>query len=87
MTYFKKRKIVLIDAAQTYPKNTQADIVLLCQSPRINLDRLLEDHKPKMIVADGSNYPSSVARWEASCQKQKIPFHYTGKKGFFELTD
>jgi competence protein ComEC len=87
MTYFKNRKIVLIDAARVYPKNTQADIVLLCQSPRINLDRLLEDHKPKMIVADGSNYPSSVARWETSCQKQKIPFHYTGKKGFFELTD
>lgn len=86
MTYFKGHKIVLIDAAQTYP-NTPADIVLLCQSPRINLDRLLEDQKPKMIVADGSNYPSSVARWEETCRQQKIPFHYTGKKGFFELTD
>jgi competence protein ComEC len=87
LAQFQKHKIAIVDASGLYPKNAAADIILLSGRPRINLDRLIQKARPKLIIADGSNYPSSIARWEASCQKQKIPFHYTGKKGFFELTD
>ncbi len=84
---FKNYKIAVVDASNAFSKNIPADIFFLCNGPKINLDRILQDQHPKMIVADGSNYPSTVERWEISCQKQKIPFHYTGKKGFFELSD
>ena len=47
------------------------------------MDRLIDSLRPIKIIADGSNYKSYVARWKATCLKQKIPFHYTGEKGFY----
>ncbi|WP_299800623.1 ComEC/Rec2 family competence protein [uncultured Maribacter sp.] len=77
--------LLVIDSAGIYSKSTSHKI-LLTQSPKINLDRLLDSINPKVIIADGSNYKSYVNRWEATCIKNKIPFHYTGEKGayFFE---
>ncbi|QED38191.1 ComEC/Rec2 family competence protein [Antarcticibacterium arcticum] len=61
----------------------QPDLLLLTNSPRINLERVLQQSKPKMIIADGSNYPSVLARWKATALKKKIPFHATAEKGAF----
>ena len=82
--FFNKTKILVIDSAAVFPIGNP-DLVILTQSPKINLQRLLKDHKPAIIVADVSNYKTYVARWEATCKKEKIPFHYTGEKGFFRL--
>lgn len=79
------KRILLIDSAGLYPRELPADIVLLTRSPRISLDRLLQHQKPAIIIADGSNFPSDIKRWKASCTKQKIPFHATAEKGFFRL--
>lgn len=85
LLYFNKQKILIIDASGVYPKNIKPDIVLVTKSPKINFERLLIDLKPKMVVADASNYKSSVAQWKASCTKEKIPFHATSEKGFYKL--
>ncbi|WP_140486065.1 ComEC/Rec2 family competence protein [Flavobacterium sp. GSA192] len=85
LTYFKGNKILLLDSMGIFPKNIKPDIVLLTQSPKINLDRMLLSLKPKIVIADGSNYKSFLKQWEASCEKQKIPFHATAEKGFFQL--
>jgi competence protein ComEC len=62
------------------------EYVLLSYSPKINLNRMIAELQPKYIIADGSNYRSYVNRWKAAAQKQKIPFHYTGEKGFFSIS-
>lgn len=85
LTYFKGNKILLLDSMGIFPKNIKPDIVLLTQSPKINLDRMLLSLKPKIVIADGSNYKSILKHWKASCEKQKIPFHATAEKGFFQL--
>ena len=85
LAYFKTNKILIIDSLGVYPKQIQPDVLLLTQSPKINLERLLQVYKPRTIVADGSNYKSYVARWKATCEKEKIPFHATGEKGFYRL--
>ena len=59
----------------------KADVILLSGSPKINLERLIAIHKPKLIISDGSNYPSFSKRWEKTCKKTKTPFHNTYKKG------
>lgn len=59
--------------------------VLLTQSPKINLDRMIETLQPELIIADGSNYKSYIKRWKASATKQKIPFHTTYEKGFLSI--
>jgi len=82
----KDNAMLIIDSLGIYNlKLLKPNYILLTQSPKINMVRLIDSLKPKQIVADGSNYKSYVARWKATCKKQKIPFHYTGEKGAFML--
>lgn len=83
--YFNENKILLIDSSMVYPKNIHPDIVILTQSPRLNIERLIQTLKPKIIVADGSNYKSIQKKWNETCMQQKIPFHATHEKGFYEI--
>lgn len=79
-----KKTLLLIDSLGVYNvKSFAPDYVLLSQSPKINLNRLIDSIKPKYIIADGSNYKSYVERWEVICKKRKLPFHQTSKKGAF----
>jgi competence protein ComEC len=85
LVYSNHSKILILDSLGVYPKQIHPDILLITQSPKINLERFLLAKKPKIIVADGSNYKSYVALWKATCEKEKIPFHATGEKGFYRL--
>lgn len=83
--FFNGKKIIILDSSGIYSKNMNPDILLLIQSPKINLDRLFQTVHPKMVVADASNYKTIQKYWKATCKKQKIPFHATGEKGFYKL--
>ena len=78
--------IVVIDSLGVYPNtNKKPDVVLLSQSPRIHLERVLDSLQPQLLIADGSNYTSFVNRWEATSKKRKHPFYHTTKEGAFRL--
>lgn len=78
------KKILVVDSLGVYNiKSFQPDYLLLRQSPKINLNRLIDSIKPKVIIADGSNYKSYVDNWERICEKKQLPFHQTSKKGAF----
>jgi competence protein ComEC len=80
----KNQIIVVVDSLGVYQiKHLKNPIVLLQQSPKINLERLIKTLSPQQIIADGSNYKSYVKRWEKTAKKQKTPFHYTGENGAF----
>ncbi len=81
--YFKGNKILVIDSLGLIPFNLKPDILILTQSPKVNLDRVLTKLNPKEVVFDGSNYKSYLKKWEATCKKHKIPFHNTNEKGFY----
>lgn len=85
LMYFKNRKLLIIDSSCVYTKGIKPDLLLIIQSPKLNIERLLKTYKPKEIIVDGSNYKSYVRLWEASCRKEKIPFHHTSKKGFYKI--
>ena len=85
LIYFNGKKILILDSLGVYPKDIRPDIVLFTQSPKINFERFLETIKPKMVVADASNFRTIQKQWEATCLKQKIPFHATVEKGFYRL--
>jgi len=82
--YFNDIKIALIDQSGVYTP-TDSDVLILTQSPKINLTRLLQSCKPKVIVADASNFKSYKKLWKETCEKEKIPFHDTSEKGFYKL--
>ena len=83
--YLKGNKIFILDSSGVYPRNTNPDVLILTQSAKINLDRLLTVMKPKIVVADASNFKNIQRNWKVSCEKQKIPFHATAEKGFYKL--
>lgn len=83
--FFNGKKILILDSLGIYPKNIKPDVLLLTQSPKINLERLFQSIHPKIVVADASNYKTLQKYWKATCYKQKIPFHATGEKGFYKL--
>jgi len=85
LIYFKGNRILLIDSSKAIPKSAQPDILILTQSPKINFERLLQTIKPKMVIADASNYKSFQKRWKTTCFQQKIPFHATYEKGFYKI--
>ena len=85
--YFNGKKIFILDSSGVFPTNIHPDIIVLTQSPKINFERLLQTIKPKMVVADASNYKTIQKQWKATCIKQKIPFHATSEKGYYKLND
>ena len=86
LNYFGKNKILIVDSLSVFPKNVNPDILVLTQSPKLNLERILQFSKPKIIVADASNYKTYAMRWKETCEKEKIPFHSTVEKGFYKLS-
>ena len=83
--YHKDNKILILDSLGVYPTAIRPDIVVITQSPKINMERFLQITKPKLVVADASNYKYIQKLWKGSCLKEKIPFHATGEKGFYRL--
>jgi len=82
---FKSKTILIIDSTGVYPKSSEIDIVILTESPKVHLERLIDSLQPKLIIGDGSNYRSYVMRWEKTCKTRKILFHQTGNGGAFIL--
>ncbi|WP_445725546.1 ComEC/Rec2 family competence protein [Flavobacterium sp.] len=84
--FYKNETILIVDSLEIYNfKKNKPTIVLLRNSPKINLDRLLTTINPKLIIADGSNYKSTTLKWAESCIKHKTPFYNTMQNGAFIL--
>lgn len=82
----KKQHLLIIDSAGVYNvKRFHPDYILLTNTPKINLNRMIDSIQPKLVIADGSNYKSAILKWKTTCKSKKIPFHYTGEKGAFIL--
>ncbi|WP_417871286.1 ComEC/Rec2 family competence protein [Winogradskyella sp.] len=83
---FNNKTLLVIDSLGVYKNlSFQPDYILLRNSPKVNLTRMIENLQPQQIIADASNYKSYVKRWTATCRDKKIPFHYTNEKGAFIL--
>ena len=83
--YFNGKRVYIIDSSAIYPRNVNSDILILTQSSKVNLDRVLQNMKPSLVIADASNFKTIQKNWKASCIKYKIPFHATAEKGFYKL--
>ncbi|NJB71889.1 competence protein ComEC [Saonia flava] len=78
----QNKKLLIIDSTSIYSTH-KVNYILMTQSPKINLERLVDSVQPKMIIADGTNYKTYISRWKETCKKRKLPFHYTGEKGAY----
>lgn len=83
---YKESKILVIDHNGIFNiPQLKPELILLRNSPKINFERMLNLLKPKMIIADASNYKSYVNLWKNSAKKNSIKFINTAKFGAFIL--
>ena len=83
---FGGKQWLVLDSSAVIPPTIKNPVVLIMtQSPRIHLERLVANIQPEMVIADGSNYPTDVARWKKSCNKIGLPFYSTKEKGAYRL--
>ncbi len=82
---YNNKKIFIMDSLGIYPKQKSIHTIVLTNSPKVNLNRMIDSLKPKQIVADGSNYFTYVKRWEKTCKLKKLPFCHTAKQGAFSI--
>jgi len=83
---FKDERFLVIDSLGVYQGlSFHPNYIILRNSPRFNLNRVIDSLNPELIIADASNYKSYVKRWKATCEHKKIPFHSTYEKGAFIL--
>ena len=54
------------------------------EQQRVAIVRAISN-SPEIIIADGSNYPSFVARWKATCEAKNTAFHSTSTDGSYPL--
>ncbi|WP_420400919.1 ComEC/Rec2 family competence protein [Flagellimonas sp.] len=78
-----QNRIFVMDSFGSYPAKSGVDYIVLTQSPKVHLGRLLDSVQPKVVLADGSNYRSYVEQWKTTCAQKEIPFHSTSEKGFY----
>ena len=78
--------LYVIDSLGVYGLDEfKPDYLLLKNSPKVNLDFVISDLQPKMIIADGSNYKTYVERWKSTTKNAGIDFHSTWEDGAFIL--
>ena len=83
--HINEQHLYVMDSLGLCPQVDTLDYLLLTQSPKVNLERVLDSMAPKVVLADGSSFKSFINRWKKTCSKKGIPFHYTGEKGFFSF--
>ncbi|MFK7833656.1 MAG: ComEC/Rec2 family competence protein [Winogradskyella sp.] len=81
---YENKTILTIDSLAVYKGiSFQPDYILLRNSPRLNLNRVIDSLQPQQIIADASNYKSYLKRWKETCRKRNIRFHQTNEMGAF----
>ena len=77
-----EKSILVIDSIGVYQNlKIKPQYILLTQSSKINLERLIQLYQPQKVIADGSNYPYLIQKWKQTCERFQIPFHHTGTHG------
>lgn len=83
---FRDKQILIVDKLGVYQlTGLKNPIVLLRESPRVNLKRLIKTLQPQLIIADGSNYTSSIKEWESICKELEVCFYSTRVQGAYVL--
>lgn len=80
--------LFVIDESTAYLEtDVEHPIVLLSNSPKINLDQVITKMQPKLIITDGSNYRNFVERWQKTCLERNVAFINTYESGAINILD
>ncbi|NER11646.1 competence protein ComEC [Muriicola jejuensis] len=81
-----RERWIVVDSTGIVPRVSGLPLnLILTGSPKVHLGRILKEIKPRIVVADGSNYLQFVERWRKTCKAYGIPFYDTGASGALPL--
>ncbi len=81
---YRNKNILVIDSLY-FKIPEKPDIIFITNNATINLERVLQNNNPEIVIADNSNPFYKIEQWKATCRKRKIPFHATAEKGYYLL--
>ena len=84
---FKEDFLTIIDDKFYLDTSYPTHYLLLKNNPKIHLEKFLSNIRPKMVIADGSNYPFIIEKWKYTCQKLQIPLYETKIKPIIVTSD
>ncbi|WP_454981999.1 ComEC/Rec2 family competence protein [Capnocytophaga granulosa] len=84
---FKEDFLTIIDDKFYLDTSYPTHYLLLRNNPKIHLEKFLSNIRPKMLIADGSNYPFIIEKWKYTCQRLQIPFYETKIKPIIVTND
>lgn len=84
---FKEDFLTIIDDKFYLDTSYPTHYLLLRNNPKIHLEKFLSNIRPKMLIADGSNYPFIIEKWKYTCQRLQIPFYDTKIKPIIVTND
>jgi len=61
------------------------DYLILSNSPKLDLPKIIEQIKPKNIIIDGSNKPWDIIKWETQIEEMQVNFINIAKTGAYVL--
>ena len=86
MINYKNIPLIVVDESVAFVEsNVRKPIVLLSNSPKVNLDKVITKLDPRLIISDGSNYRNFVDRWKATCIQREVEFINTYDEGAIDL--
>jgi competence protein ComEC len=81
LVVYKGVQLMVIGEHGIYDTSIKKATILLSHSPKINLERLILQTNPKMIITDGSNYRNVVKGWKLTCHRMGVKLCNTYEEG------
>jgi competence protein ComEC len=87
LRYGKKRlnafgeQIVMIDRHFNSKLNATDKIILMRNNTFVDLEKLIGQSKPGLVIADGSSGRKMIAKWKAVCEKMRVKFYDVTEEG------
>jgi competence protein ComEC len=81
------KQIVLIDEHFHSALKSSDKIFLMRNNTFADLDKLLSQSAPELVIADGSSGKKKIAKWKAVCEKRKIKFYDVTEAGALVMVE
>jgi competence protein ComEC len=75
------KQVVLVDQHFRSKLTASDKIILLRNNTFVNLEKLVEQSKPELVIADGSSGKKRIAKWKKICEEKGVKFYDVTEEG------
>jgi competence protein ComEC len=83
--FFDKRMAIVERPLEPVPHKIKVDYLLLRNSPKVEMDELMEIFEWQVVIFDASNKKWRLEKWKKSCQELGLEFYDINESGAWVL--